>query len=71
MLNIEDIQNILVFMRRSDLKGEEAMVFASLVVKLQQYHDALKRASEPVPEVNPTNDTVPTTSNGDNPESAE
>jgi hypothetical protein len=50
MFTPEEISNLLVFLRRVDLKGEEAMAFASLVVKIQMMGQQAQQQREPVPE---------------------
>jgi hypothetical protein len=49
MLTASDLQNAIVFLRRTTLKGEESMVHAELMIKLGQMLQETQNPAEPPP----------------------
>lgn len=46
MLNAQDIQNAQIFLNRVDLKGNEAMAMAELLIKLQTMQQELQQQAQ-------------------------
>ena len=61
MLTATDLQNTIVFLKRTNLTGEESMAHAELLIKFSQM---LQEAQPPLPDAGPVIDPPPT---GDGP----
>ena len=56
MLTATDLQNTIVFLKRTNLTGEESMAHAELLIKFSQM---LQEAQQPPPATDPVIDPPP------------
>lgn len=49
-LTPQDIQNALIFLNRVELKGNESMAHAELMMKLQSFGQEMQKPPAPAPE---------------------